>query len=98
VTARLTVVPDLPAGPEPGTKSSAEPKVLSRQHLIVMELLIRDAIAYRTPPFCEDCLAAPGGECDPHRVDLTRTDDYVRLAQDLGIGLEADEAGLEGLS
>ena len=73
------------------------PMVLAESQLNVLGLLIRDAINYRTPLACDDCVEGDG-LCDGCALDLARTDDYMRLAAELGIDLEADEAGLEGLS
>jgi hypothetical protein len=95
VSARLSVVlaDVIQLFPERPTEHEPKPKVLTESQLNVLGLLIRDAISYRTPLACDDCVEGDG-LCDDCFLDLARTDDYMRLAAELGIDLEADEAGL----
>jgi len=83
--------------PGRSAKPGPKPVTLAESQLNVLGLLIRDAINYRTPVACDDCLEGHA-LCYGCDLDLARTDDYMRLAGELGIDLEADEAGLEGLS
>lgn len=66
--------------------------VITGEHLLMLPELFRDAIEHRAPNVCEDCIAE--GLCTPCSQDLDRTDAYLRLAAELGIDLETDEAGL----
>ena len=99
MTARLGAAPAevIQLFPERSAEPGPKPVVLTESQLNVLGLLIRDAINYRTPLACDDCVEGDG-LCDGCALDLARTDDYMRLAAELGIDLEADEAGLEGLS
>ena len=95
MSARLSVVlaEVIQLFPERSAEHEPKPKVLTESQFNVLGLLIRDAISYRTPLACDDCVEGEG-LCDDCFLDLARTDDYMRLAAELGIDLEADEAGL----
>jgi hypothetical protein len=86
----LHLVPPPPPEPAPGLAA----RLTADEQLNLLALVFADAIAYRTPGFCPECLHDADGLCPGHATDLDRTDDYLRLAADLGIDLEATEDGL----
>lgn len=50
--------------------------------------MLADAISYREPAGqCNDCDEHPASLCGEHAADLDRTDAYLALARDLGIGV-----------
>jgi hypothetical protein len=86
--AVLRVVTPPPPCPAPAPAGPAEGE---RRNLLAQ--VIADAIAYRTPSYCDDCSATD--VCSDCAAGLDRTDDYLRLAAELGIDLDGSETGGE---
>jgi hypothetical protein len=64
----------------------AQARPLTAAQRDVLGRVLADALEHRTPGWpCHDCEVHPAGLCDRHGADYDTTDEYLRLAGDLGI-------------